>query len=468
MAVLTRGNVPITATITGGTNTSGDSNYNDELNALLSLLDGTGDFDVIHKQGLVVNGSSANFDTQIKGQTDENTLYVDASADSVGFGTKDPLAKIHVDAKNDTAAGLYAILDSTSATPADNDKRSVEYRQRNDGGANVPYAKQTITALDVSSGTEKGKITWSIADGITGAIVDIVELDIGGVTIAGLLTVTGEIVVGNLSLENGQLFEIYNAGENITLNDALRFSGTQAFIADNTSQAGVENFVGFASETITLGNPIKVSTRRVLGLSGLTGGAIQFLGAAGAITSTKPTTGYVRPIGFAESTTTLRISNFPESIYRSKLIERVNLPFDDRDFSGGSFVRMFDYESGPAQTAFINSVMGDNNVFLIVAITGSAAPPREFSIRFITSASVVRFETSALVIGNQALSEMTWLVFDLKSGNVVNWDPVTQILVGLNDGAASGEAWEVQVNADVGGGAYRIKQLYVALLESGL
>jgi len=474
MTVLTRSAVPVTATITGGTDTSGDSNYNAELDGILSLLDGTGDFDVEHKQGLVVNKAAGNFDTQFRGQTDANTLYVDASADSVGVGTDAPLAKLHVDAPNDTAIGLYQILDSTSATPADNDTRTVEYRQRNDGGANVPYASVSVTALDVTSGTEKGKVTWSVADGVDGSVDPVVDLEIGLMAVTGDITSTGSvnatgnlITAGDLELTNGQVLETYTAGETIAANDALRFAGSQVFKTDNTSQAGIENFVGLAFEAATVGNPIKVSTKRVTGLSGLTGGNIQYLSAAGAITTTRPVNGYVRMIGFAESATVLKIQNVPESIYRPKVVHRVWLPQNKNDFTGGSFQRVFDYESTPSQPAFHNEVMADYDIRLILGIEGSASPPFQFSIRFITDAAVVRFESNAIVLGNQSAQEMSWIQINLTTGNVVNWDPVNEILGGLNSGdpASTPVAWEVQINANVGGGAYRIHQMYVMMQE---
>jgi len=183
MAVRTRSDIPTTGTITGGTDQSGDANINDELNGLLGLNDGTGDFDTVHKQGMTANDAGEDFDSRIKGQTDDDAFVVDASTDRVGLGTATPLAKLHVDAKDDTADAPYAILDSTSTTPADDDKRSIEFKQRNDGGSNEVFAKHTITALDVSSGTEKGRHTFSVADGDDGSIDPILEIDIDGLNL---------------------------------------------------------------------------------------------------------------------------------------------------------------------------------------------------------------------------------------------------------------------------------------------
>jgi hypothetical protein len=49
--------------------------------------------------GLHINtaaGSTAVYDTQIEGDTDANLVYVDASADKVGFGTNAPTAKVDI------------------------------------------------------------------------------------------------------------------------------------------------------------------------------------------------------------------------------------------------------------------------------------------------------------------------------------------------------------------------------------
>jgi len=47
--------------------------------------------------GVIINNGGADSDSQIKGNTDDNLIYVDASTDRVGIGTSTPSAKLEVD-----------------------------------------------------------------------------------------------------------------------------------------------------------------------------------------------------------------------------------------------------------------------------------------------------------------------------------------------------------------------------------
>lgn len=122
----------------------------------------------------------------------------------------------------------------------------------------------------------------------------------------------------NVSAQNGtkdsfprSLVRSLNAGENLTAGDFVRVSGSTVLKADNTTAAGVTNFLGCATETVTSGNPVKVAYNFVEGLTGLTAGATYYIGTSGAITSTKPTT-FAKSIGYAMSTTSIVLENFSE------------------------------------------------------------------------------------------------------------------------------------------------------------
>jgi hypothetical protein len=101
-------------------------------------------------------------------------------------------------------------------------------------------------------------------------------------------------------------------GEDITAGNAVRISGATILKCDSGSAAGITGFIGFALETKTNGSACKVSTNSVYGLTSLTAGAIYYLGASGAITSTKPTV-FARPIGIAVSSSALFTLNNTEA-----------------------------------------------------------------------------------------------------------------------------------------------------------
>jgi len=99
----------------------------------------------------------------------------------------------------------------------------------------------------------------------------------------------------------------FTTGENVSAGDALRVSGATVLKADNTSVSGITGFVGFATETITLGNPCRVAYNMVEGLSGLTAGDTYYIGVSGSITNTKPSSN-VKVVGVADTTTSIFIS----------------------------------------------------------------------------------------------------------------------------------------------------------------
>lgn len=95
------------------------------------------------------------------------------------------------------------------------------------------------------------------------------------------------------------------AGENLTAGNAvyINLSDGKAYIADTGTAADIR-FSGFVLYTVTSGNTAVVQCAGTCTkLSGLTSGARYFLGAAGAISTTKNNI----PVGIATSTTKLQI-----------------------------------------------------------------------------------------------------------------------------------------------------------------
>jgi hypothetical protein len=116
-------------------------------------------------------------------------------------------------------------------------------------------------------------------------------------------------------LDNGSVSTlVLTAGEGISAGQVVcvgTSGGTagQALKADRSSSAKV-NIVGFAMETVTATNPVKIQQFGKIPSSGLTGGQKLFLSTAGAVTATAPSSSgdTVYQVGFAESATSLVIS----------------------------------------------------------------------------------------------------------------------------------------------------------------
>lgn len=101
-------------------------------------------------QGIVLNnggGATSSDDVQIKGDTDNNLVYVDASADNVGIGTSAPTAKLHV-VGGATITGTI----NTALTAS----RCVE----TDGSGNLTVAASTCGSGGASGWTDGGSTLY--------------------------------------------------------------------------------------------------------------------------------------------------------------------------------------------------------------------------------------------------------------------------------------------------------------------
>jgi len=69
----------------------------------------------------------------------------------------------------------------TSDTPADNDEVQIRHFAENDNDTQKEYARETITQLDVTAGTEKGQWEVSVADGVDGSVDPVLSANIDSV-----------------------------------------------------------------------------------------------------------------------------------------------------------------------------------------------------------------------------------------------------------------------------------------------
>jgi len=123
---------------------------------------------------------------------------------------------------------------------------------------------------------------------------------------------------GNTFFQNGtkdyfprQEIISMTTGEDITAGDFVRVTSATIVKTDNTTAAGVTNFLGCAVETITSGNPCRVAINAIYGLTGLTAGSTYYLLTSGTVTSTRPDT-FPKAIGYAISTSVIIFSGTSE------------------------------------------------------------------------------------------------------------------------------------------------------------
>ncbi|MDA0707474.1 MAG: hypothetical protein O2963_00135 [Proteobacteria bacterium] len=107
--------------------------------------------------------------------------------------------------KNDDGVTTELLrLNRTSATPADNDSSSIFFYSENDNNEQEDFAEIRQVSLDVSDGTEEGQLVFAVADGVTGALVDVAEFGPGkfihGSTTTGITAGTTQTYAGATQL----------------------------------------------------------------------------------------------------------------------------------------------------------------------------------------------------------------------------------------------------------------------------
>ena len=103
-----------------------------------------------------------------------------------------------------------------------------------------------------------------------------------------------------------QILKTFVAGEDLSLGDAVRISGATVLKCDNGSAAGVTGFVGLCGEGAISSANVRVIVDMVNGIGSLTSGSFYYLGASGAITSTRPSSN-AKAIGIAKDTSDLML-----------------------------------------------------------------------------------------------------------------------------------------------------------------
>lgn len=265
-------------------------------------------------------------------------------------------------------------------------------------------------------------------------------------------------------------FSTLIAGENLSAGDVVRVSNSQAFKADNTTEAGITAVVGINLKTVTTGNAATIVFQYYEAFTNLTIGTMYYVGTSGGITSTLPTT-YKQQVGIAVSSTRINFLFNSDYLSPSFVIDELILPYDpDRQFTSSSYTRLFDYETGPnygSHCRWNRNKIGSYNVFLTFAMTGALGSPYEIAIRFKKSDNTVVFDTGDFLVGNQNVNEMTWFSRNIATGNLINLDLTTTILNGINWQTSGGYVpWEPQIRVDSPSGGAYIKYLSLVLVRS--
>lgn len=150
---------------------------------------------------VIINENGADQDTRVEGSSDDNLLFVDASADNVGVGTNAPQEKLDVNGNVALSGGFLRL----SQTP------------QSASGTATGSLTTSITAFTLTTGGD----SLSLANGVNGQIKHVVV--IGGV---GSCSVTPATRLGYTSVT------MNSTGDTLTLMYVDDTSGW-AIIAQN-------------------------------------------------------------------------------------------------------------------------------------------------------------------------------------------------------------------------------------------
>ena len=190
---LTEGDITIPATskLRLDSSTSGNTYIFEESADQITMRAGGGNYFKLSNTNLVVNDPGASFDFRVEGDTDQNLLFTDGSADRVGIGTSSPAHKLDISSgdinlsqsqgiringnyrlygdanyttlrKPDGTIALYLGLASVDAA---NYYDNTRHRFRPSGGGSNYYMTISTGGLGISSGTDDAEAKLHIGDG---------------------------------------------------------------------------------------------------------------------------------------------------------------------------------------------------------------------------------------------------------------------------------------------------------------
>jgi len=195
-------------------------------------------------------------------------------------GSIDPVIESDTDATTITGKGIIQRDDPgvgveilrtnrTSASPADNDNVQISHFAENDNNLQKEYARDTITQLDVSDGTEKGRKTISVADGADGSLDPVLDVDIDGMDLlVGSHKMGGSEIIDSsrnadfVSLDIGSTAVIDSSrnATNLTSTTTVLDSTTAGITASTTQTQGQQALTSKLNEVSTVANTDDVVT----------------------------------------------------------------------------------------------------------------------------------------------------------------------------------------------------------------
>jgi hypothetical protein len=179
---------------------------------------------------VVINEAGADVDFRVEGDTDANLLFVDASADKVGFGTNTPSTKIDATASGATVANFNRTTSSGSTVA-------------------VQVVGSTVGTLGSDTG---GNGRFDISSVAGGSSADSIQISRNGGTLTALFNPSGNLGLGVTpsAWSNGKAIEVGFAGRGLWgFTQAVGYLTTNAYYNSGFKYGGTGTATAYAQDT---------------------------------------------------------------------------------------------------------------------------------------------------------------------------------------------------------------------------
>jgi len=258
-------------------------------------------------------------------------------------------------------------------------------------------------------------------------------------------------------------------GENVTAGDCIRVNGGLAYKATSANEAGITSVVGIAEATVSSGNPVNVLYDFREGFSALTVGGLYYVGAAGAITASKPSWGM--EIGTAVSASRINI-NIKAASYTS-VIDKISFYANQTSFNTtvqqDMSITVWNVYSATFPTIWATQpiIDGSHKVYLRFEISGGANLGDGFRLYITEDDNSTLFDTGDQIINNLSRSAIYyWDIANLGTTTLnIGSNPLNGITADSTDASAR---WKIRAKRTVGSstsGNYYIRSIEFVLVQ---
>jgi hypothetical protein len=194
--------------------------------------------DILLASGAVINWNSG--DALLTHSAD--TLQVTGAGWNVIRAGATTLPPLYLSNTSDSATVAVAFFDGDRATPTDGDAIRLDYRLSDSAGTQTVFARETITAVDVTDATEDGKVSWSVMK--AGTLTEVMSLD----PTNGLIFSNGTPGIKAFCRFNGTGTPAIAAGFNVA---SITDNGTGDYTLNFTTALADTNYTVIATSKLT-------------------------------------------------------------------------------------------------------------------------------------------------------------------------------------------------------------------------